>query len=144
MRLDRESYLTVQGIYYPGFTFGGISEPIAAILTLCQLFLLPAGSREFRLTLMALVGLLGMQAVYWMVTHPVNRYWVKNISLGTSGSKFFIADRSSAAASTADDWKFLRNPMGVLPLGASWIRNIQLYFTSHRRERRPNLNAPHG
>jgi hypothetical protein len=109
MRLERESYLTVQRIYYPGFTFGGISEPVAAILTVVLLFLLPAGSREFWLTLIALLGLLGMQAVYWIVTHPVNRYWLKTTSLSPSGSRFFETGGTSPPDSTSDDWKYLRN-----------------------------------
>jgi hypothetical protein len=46
MRLERESYLTVQRIYYPGFTFGGISEPVAAILTVVLLFSPPRSSRR--------------------------------------------------------------------------------------------------
>jgi hypothetical protein len=33
MRLDKETYYAVQPIYYPGFTIGGISEPVGIILT---------------------------------------------------------------------------------------------------------------
>ena len=31
MRLDRDADLAVQTIYYPGFTIGGASEPLAAL-----------------------------------------------------------------------------------------------------------------
>lgn len=30
-RLDRDAYLKVQAIYYPGFTIGGAFEPLAMI-----------------------------------------------------------------------------------------------------------------
>ncbi|SRR5712691_158882 len=37
LRRDEQSYVAVQTIYYPGFTIGGIGEPLAAIgiLILC-------------------------------------------------------------------------------------------------------------
>src|SRR5262245_53784876 len=43
-------------IYYPGFTLGGISEPVGIILTVILLFLTSVGSTDFGLTLMALWG----------------------------------------------------------------------------------------
>ena len=65
MRLSKETYYAMQPIYYPGFTIGGISEPVGIILTIILLFLMPLGSVDFWLTLIALIGLFGMQAVYW-------------------------------------------------------------------------------
>ncbi|MCE7987084.1 MAG: hypothetical protein DYG89_38415, partial [Caldilinea sp. CFX5] len=72
MRLSQAVYYAVQPIYYPGFTIGGISEPVGLLLTLLLLWLTPWGSPDFWLTLLALAGLVGMQAVYWLVTHPVS------------------------------------------------------------------------
>jgi len=89
MRLDRRTYYAAQRIYYPGFTIGGISEPLGMISTLILLILTPLGSADFWLTLVALLGLIGMQAVYWLFTHPINRFWVEGEQLGGSGSAFF-------------------------------------------------------
>jgi hypothetical protein len=93
MRLPRESYLAVQTIYYPGFTIaGGIGEAGGLMVTLALLFLTPPGSVAFWLTLVALVGLIGMQAVYWIFTHPVNKYWLQGEALKGFGSAFFSFD----------------------------------------------------
>lgn len=90
MRLSREAYFAVQPIYYPGFTIGGgIGEAGGTILTIVLLILTPAGSGSFWLTLVALFGLLGMQATYWVLTHPVNRVWLKGEKLSGFGSGFF-------------------------------------------------------
>lgn len=47
MRLSKETYYAMQPIYYPGFTIGGISEPVGIILTIILLFLMPLGSVDF-------------------------------------------------------------------------------------------------
>jgi hypothetical protein len=74
MRLDKETYYAMQSIYYPGFTIGGgIGEAGGTISTIVLLFLTPSGSADFWLTLVTLLGLIGMQAVYWLFTHPVNK-----------------------------------------------------------------------
>src|SRR5687768_564946 len=77
LRLKKDAYLAVQPIYYPGFTIAGISEPLALISTGTLLAFTPQGTGAFWLTLVALLGLIGMQAVYWLVTHPVNNFWLK-------------------------------------------------------------------
>jgi hypothetical protein len=77
MRLTKEAYYAMQPIYYPGFTIGGFGEPSDFVLTIILLFVTPFGSAAFWLTLAALVGLIGMQAVYWIFTHPVNRFWLQ-------------------------------------------------------------------
>src|SRR5262245_15874498 len=82
MRLDKQTYYAAQPIYYPGFTIGGgIGEIGGTISTLVLLLLTPPGSRVFWLTLAALLGLVAMQAVYWLFTHPVNRFWLKDEKL---------------------------------------------------------------
>jgi hypothetical protein len=93
MRLDREHYLAVQTIYYPGFTIaGGIGEAGGLIVTLVLLFLTPLGAVAFWLTLVALVSLIGMQVVYWIFTHPVNKYWLQGEPLKGLGTAFFAFD----------------------------------------------------
>ena len=41
------------------------------------------------MTLVALLGLIGMQAVYWLFTHPVNKFWLQDEKLSGLGSGFF-------------------------------------------------------
>jgi hypothetical protein len=90
MRLPRDAYFAVQPVYYPGFTIaGGVGEAGGLLATLVLAFVTPPGSTAFWLTLAALMGLIGMQAVYWLWTHPVNRFWLQGQSLGNFGSGFF-------------------------------------------------------
>src|SRR5918999_1701888 len=98
MRLDQKAYYEVQRIYYPGFTIGGTSESIGSILTLVLLWLTPYGSVAFWLTLVALFGLVGMQAIYWLITHPVNKVWTQGQAMNTAGSSFFSFGSKSAPA----------------------------------------------
>lgn len=112
MRLTKDAYLAVQTIYYPGFTIGGISEPVGTISTIILLVLTPLGSANFWLTLVALLGLLGMQAVYWLFTHPVNKFWVEGENLDRFSSGFFSfgASRSRLEHETRPpDWTELRD-----------------------------------
>ncbi|CAA9575799.1 MAG: hypothetical protein AVDCRST_MAG59-4159 [uncultured Thermomicrobiales bacterium] len=113
LRLTRDEYLVVQPIYYPGFTIGGVAEPLGLLSTAILLFLTPAGSRQFWLGVVALLGLIGMQAVYWIVTHPVNRFWLRDEVLGSAGAEFFAADPGGRAGSggenEATDWTALRD-----------------------------------
>jgi hypothetical protein len=112
MRLSKDAYLTVQPIYYPGFTVGGgIGEAGGTILTCALLVLMPLRTSAFWFTLLALLGLVGMQAVYWISTHPVNRYWLQGQTLSRSGSRFFSAGgiEGTEADPSAENWKSLRN-----------------------------------
>jgi hypothetical protein len=50
--------------------------------------------------------------VYWMVTHPVNKFWLKGKNLGAFGSGFFSfgTKRVSAQNQTRQaEWTELRN-----------------------------------
>lgn len=112
MRLSKETYYAMQPIYYPGFTIGGISEPVSIILIIILLCLMPSGSMDFWLTLTALIGLFGMQAVYWLFTHPVNQFWVEDESLDLFSSGFFSfgANRSQLENKTRPpEWAELRD-----------------------------------
>jgi hypothetical protein len=108
-RLDKETYYKVQAIYYPGFTIGGSGEPVGIILTAVLLFFTPFGQASFWLTLAALIGLFAMQAVYWIFTHPVNKFWVGNESLDRFSTGFFSFGTGGIAAGRSPDWTELRD-----------------------------------
>jgi hypothetical protein len=110
MRLSQEQYLDVQPIYYPGFTIGGMAEPIGLFLTLVLLFLTPRGSLEFWLATGAFAALLAMHAAYWLLTHPVNNFWLENAKLSGIGGRFFsFGSRQWDDDSGKQDWTLLRN-----------------------------------
>src|SRR2546430_11962713 len=89
-RLTREAYLAVQPIYYPGFTIaGGIGEVGGLIAVLAIVLLTRQGTPAFRLRLVALAAMLGMQIVFWLFTQPVNKFWLQSTSLGGFGEAFF-------------------------------------------------------
>src|SRR5438309_8878159 len=114
MRLSRDAYFAVQPIYYPGFTIGGgLGEVGGMVLTILLIIFTPAGSGSFWLTVVALLGLIGMQAAYWVFTHPVNRVWLKGEKLGGFSSGFFSFGskrrKSRGEGSPEPDWTELRN-----------------------------------
>ena len=57
MRLRKEQYLAMQPIYYPGFTLGGISEPLGLLALLLLVMLTPSRTVAFWLTIGALAAL---------------------------------------------------------------------------------------
>jgi hypothetical protein len=114
MRLSRDAYFVVQPIYYPGFTIGGgIGEGGGTLLTILLLIFTPLGTGSFWLTAVALLGLIGMQAAYWVFTHPVNRVWLKGEKLGVFSSGFFsfASKRQKARREglSEPDWTELRD-----------------------------------
>ena len=120
MRLSKEAYYTVQPIYYPGFTFAGFAEPFGLLLTILLLVVTPLGTVNFWLTLAALAGLIAVQAVYWLFTHPVNKFWLQDEKLSRAGSSFFSfaanAEQSPPAAWTElrDRWEYSHVARAVL------------------------------
>jgi hypothetical protein len=46
-RLSRDTYLAVQTIYYPGFTVGGVSEPLSILAVLLLLVRTRRGTTSF-------------------------------------------------------------------------------------------------
>lgn len=108
-RLNEVVYKSVQSMYYPGFTIGGgIGEFGGIVFTALLLFLTPPRSADFWLTFVALLALLGMQAVYWLVTHPVNRLWVEGEKMSGAG-KFFFKFAASHAGGQPANWTLLRD-----------------------------------
>jgi hypothetical protein len=109
LRLSREHYLAVQPIYYPGFTYAGAAEPIGLLLLLLLLFMMPAGTMKFYLTLVAFLALLAMHAAYWLLTHPVNNFWLKDFKLKGAGALFFSIGGREKADHRHLDWTELRD-----------------------------------
>jgi hypothetical protein len=111
MRLTKDQYYATQRIYYPGFTFAGIAEPGGIIVIAVLLYRMPQGSIDFWLTLTSLVGLIAMHVAYWLVTHPVNKFWVEGQDLSRVGAGFFSfgskASRSGEGRSIG--WTELRD-----------------------------------
>jgi hypothetical protein len=109
LRLPREEYLAVQPIYYPGFTWAGFAEPLAILLTLLTALLMPFGSKPFWVGFGAFLALAAMHAVYWLRTHPVNNFWLKDTKLSPAGKAFFGAGAGSAEGAAPADWIALRD-----------------------------------
>ena len=118
-RLDRDAYLKVQAIYYPGFTIGGAFEPLAMISAFALLLFTPLGSTSFWLTLMAFAGIVLAHAIYWVITHPVNKVWLRHEKLGHAGSGFFGAGAGAAEGKWTelrDRWEWSHVARAVLAL----------------------------
>lgn len=110
MRLTKDAYFEVQRIYYPGFTLAGVGGPLSILLIVGLLFLLPRGTEGFWSIFAALWGLVGMEIIYWVVIHPVNKVWVKGLALTSAASGFFgLGRRHPESGSRAPDWSDLRN-----------------------------------
>jgi hypothetical protein len=112
MRLGKSAYVAIQPIYYPGFTIaGGLGEAGGILLTFVLLFLTPAGTTAFWLTLAALLCLAAMHGAYWVLTHPVNKFWLEGEKLHRAGAGFFAFDplAGSRVQIRADDWTTLRD-----------------------------------
>jgi hypothetical protein len=111
LRLDRQTYLAVQTIYYPGFTVGGVFGEFGAMLaTLTLLILTPSGTTAFWLVLAALIVLLVMHAVYWLWTHPANKVWLREQKLHGAGAAFFnVGGKDEGAGATEEGWTAVRD-----------------------------------
>jgi hypothetical protein len=113
MRLDKKAYYAMQPIYYPGFTIGGgVGDAGGTVATIILLFLTPWGSADFWLTLVALHGLIGMHAVYWLFTHPVNQFWLEGENLDRFSSGFFSFGTKKSRPedkTRPPEWTELRN-----------------------------------
>ena len=110
LKLSKEQYFAVQKIYYPGFTVGGAAEPIGILLLLGMMLMFPVGSTAFWLMAAALLALAAMHLAYWLLTHPVNNFWLRDVELKKGGAGFFnfqplgwLTDGDQA------DWTSLRN-----------------------------------
>jgi len=117
MRLNRESHIATQTIYYPGFTIGGFGEALGVLATLALVLLTPQGTAPFWWSLAGFLAVAGMQAVFWTVTQPVNRHWTANLRMSSGGRQFFgvgEAVRSSGSAPVGPVGTLERS-MGAFP-----------------------------
>jgi hypothetical protein len=106
LRLDEQSYKAVQTIYYPGFTLVGLIGELGGMLALAVLLhLTDYGTARFWWTVAALAFLLAGHVTYWLMTHPVNNFWVKDVVTSGPGGAFF----SIFAGKQTGDWRELRN-----------------------------------
>ncbi len=112
MRLEKGTYIAVQAIYYPGFTYGGSSEGLAILAAAALIVVTPAANPAFWWTLTGLVALVFMHAAYWVLIHPVNKFWLKGMQLEGAAGGFFSLDPLKQRAAPADNgeaWKGLRD-----------------------------------
>lgn len=105
LRLPEAEYRIVQPIYYPGFTFAGLIGEFGGILATAVLLMVTPGATPFWLVLAALAVLLLMHALYWLLTHPVNNFWLEEEKLGAAGATFF----GTAAGKEPTHWKEARD-----------------------------------
>ena len=105
LRLSKEQYLSVQPIYYPGFTIGGISEVAVIVAALALLVLTPSGTAEFWLFAGALAALVMVQVIFWTMTQPVNSFWLKETELGRMATRFF----ETRSGAVPRDWVAARD-----------------------------------
>ena len=106
-RLDLNTYRAIQQIYYPGFTYAGVSEPLAIV----GLFALSVAERTQMLpVVIAFLCMVAMHVVYWVFTHPINRLWLESVELGGASERFFGRDKVKARAPGDDEvWGRLRS-----------------------------------
>jgi len=111
MRLGREQYFVTQAIYYPGFTIGGgIGEVLGIITTLVLVLLTPHHNPAFWWTVVAFIAVMATHVVFWVITQPVNRYWVSQLKLPNAAQHFFSVDAGNRQAKTLQErWEALRN-----------------------------------
>lgn len=102
-RLDRDSYLAMQSVYYPGFTIGGAAEPLSILIVLALLLMQPHALALW-LEILALIALVVMHAIFWTVTQPANRFWLTGANLSGLGASFF-----AGAPAAQGDWMALRD-----------------------------------
>jgi hypothetical protein len=104
MRLSKDEYAVMQRVYYPGFTVAGLAEPAGILMTL--ILLIRAQVDHTVWFIVAVAGLVGMQMIYWLVTHSVNKIWIEGERLGTASGRFFA---SGTDRTESRDWIVLRN-----------------------------------
>ena len=112
LRLSKEHYLAVQAIYYPGFTIAGTAEPLGVLALLAVAFTTSTAA-GFWHALAALAALSAAHGCYWLVTHPVNNFWLRDTRLVGAGKSFFGSDPIGRGVSNGEEgverWRELRN-----------------------------------
>jgi hypothetical protein len=111
LRLNKETYAAVQPIYYPGFTLGALSEPATIVALFLLLVVMPRGNAAFWWTVGSLAAMVLMHLVYWVVVHPVNRFWLKDQNLAGLSASFFSFEqgRDRSGSHEPADWTKFRD-----------------------------------
>jgi hypothetical protein len=104
LRLTREQYFAVQAIYYPGFTVVGAAEPLSIVALAMLLALTPRGTAFWLIAAVMFANAL-THALYWTLTAPINKVWLRNERLSGSAQRFFGASGDPREA----EWTVLRN-----------------------------------
>jgi hypothetical protein len=50
-----------------------------------------------------------MHAIYWVLIHPVNNFWLKDTDLQGAGKTFFALGTGERAQTGQMDWTYLRD-----------------------------------
>ena len=112
-RLGEDRYHTVQPIYYPGFTVGGlVGEPGGLPATLLLVLSIPAATPTFWLTSTAFIVLLAMHLLYRMLTLPLEQLLAQGTDLKTRAGGFYVADpfnKTARLRAANSDWTMLRD-----------------------------------
>jgi hypothetical protein len=103
-RLSESEYRTVQAIYYPGFTIGGLIGELGGMVGLASLLALETPSAMTWLIVSSLGMMIVGHAVYWTLTHPTNAAWLKGTNLDASSTVFF-----GLWVTKETDWRRLRD-----------------------------------
>ena len=131
LRLPRDNYIATQAIYYPGFTYGGLFGEFGGMVGLIgMLFLLPLAGTAFWWAAAALALMIAAHAVYWLMTHPVNGFWLKDTELSGLGAAFFTRAKGEAADWTQlrDTWEYSHVVRAVLQMAAFIAAALSLAF----------------
>lgn len=123
LRLSKAEYLAVQPIYYPGFTFAGIGELLGVILSLTVAMLSPRNGTAFLLWWFAFVAMLLTHLTYWLVTHPLNNFWLRDAKIGNAGTRFFGLEFLPAERT---DWVSLRDRWEFSHIGRAIFSTVAL------------------
>ena len=72
------------------------------------LLLTPYGTQRFWWTATAFGLLVSAHAVYWLVTHPLNNFWIKDVDMVGAGAAFFsfLSTKSGDWAQIRDIWEY--------------------------------------
>ena len=76
VRLSRERFVALRGLYYPGFTLEGLAEPLAVLALSVLLASIARSTPAFWLVALALAAEAGAHLLYWVLIVPINRDWL--------------------------------------------------------------------
>ncbi len=145
LRLNKETYLNMQMIYYLGFTIGGMVGEAGGLLATLALLWATENAVAWRLILAALFCLLVMHAVYWLVTHPVNNFWLKDTNVDRASNVFSRLFPSNVPLAKTGLARIAQS-LGILACrsGRLGTRGISADRHSHSSVKRsqPNANPP--